>query len=199
MIKELLDSKDYFKFMVARHPFERITSGYLNKLATDTDPPFRRILMREIHRQRIGSGGEKDHVTFQEFVRFLHVNTNRHFEPIVNLCQPCYIRYDRVVKTETMDGDNADIINSYFGPFKRGLGTSSNVVGQKTSSSESTLTQHGRKFDIYRNVSRAEMEFMVNKFRHDLEYFGYSYRREEESGVVYTACVDGGGKGTQCC
>ena len=72
----LLNSMEYFKFMVARHPFERVYSAYMSKLVSGTDREMQKKLGGKIlnlfhpelpeKERRNGSG-----VTFKDFIQFI--------------------------------------------------------------------------------------------------------------------------------
>ena len=200
----MLNSKDYFKFMVARHPLDRLYSGYVNKLVSGIDQ-----IMIKNHGSRIlnmfhpeldpqvrarGYGA-----TFNEFVQYLKlpISNNKHWESIYNLCQPCFVQYDQVVKTETMDEDNFGIITKYL-PHKRSIGFAGNVVagGRQMSS----MTTHGRKLEAYSGLNLTDMNYIHDRYKNDLEYFGYSYSMQpnENNFTLYSSCVNSFG-GSMCC
>ena len=151
--KQLLANKNYLKFMIARHPFERLYSAYADKVEPIMDK--KRIANR--HVKRILKLFHKDlsqdqAPTFQEFIQYLRtpMSTNWHWEPIYNICQPCLINYDLVLKTETLDWDNDWIIKSRLKPYHRGLSMPANMQGRKCKT-ESLLSK-GKKMEIYKNI-----------------------------------------------
>ena len=206
MRQHFLTSDKYFRFILVRHPLERLHSGYVNKFVSGIDMALQKkyggMILRKYHPelsttvQNSGKG-----VTFEEFVRFLKEPKmlNPHWEPIVNLCQPCLVNYHAIVKTETMDEDNAVIIAKYLLPYTRGLGTANNVVagGPQTDS----LTQTGRKFEEFQTLSEEQMIFLQQRFQKDLDYFGYTWsirRNESGSYALYSSCVNGALTKTCC-
>ena len=203
--QQLLTSGEYYKFMIARHPFERLYSGYMNKLVSGIDR-----MMQKKHGYRIltmfhpklpenerrnGLG-----VRFNEFVKYLKApqSRNPHWEPIYNLCQPCKVRYNQVIKTETLDEDNVDIIKTYFGPHHRGIGTKGNVVagGRQLSS----LTRKGRKIDVFEDLDKTDLKYLLQRFSNDMAMFGYNWTLDtpNRNSTIHTACVNGA-KNKMCC
>ena len=199
MREHMLTSDEYFRFMIARHPFERLYSAYYNKLVSGIDTVMlrnwgKRILDR-FHPdlpeavRKAGKG-----VKFEEFVRILkEPNTNNpHWEPVVNLCQPCLVNYDYIVKTETMDEDNEPIINEHLLPYRRGLHTADNVVAGGPR--QTSLTSKGREIEEYQGLSEEDLKFVEDRFEQDLRYFGYSWKTENSNsgtGPLFSSCTHG--------
>ena len=201
---EILQSDEYFKFMVTRNPFERLHSGFINKFVSDLDPAMRRrhgsLILDLFHPEleesirREGKG-----VTFAEFIRYVkhdRYSRNEHWEPAFNLCQPCVVRYDQIVKTETMDEDNAEIITKHLGPYSRGIRSAYNIgIDSRTTRHNGTsLSRIGRKLEAYSALSLTDIKFILFKYRKDFEYFGYAWkfiRNETNRPVLYSSCTQG--------
>lgn len=103
--------ENYYKFMIVRNPFERILSGYRNKieprlradkLNTFPDSIKRKILMQyrpnELLYWQKTSRKFNISVTFTEFVRYLietsKMELNEHFAPSTDVCHPCFVKFD---------------------------------------------------------------------------------------------------------
>ena len=207
----ILKSKEYFRFMVARHPFERIYSAYKDKIVEGSSPAMKIHHAREIlemFRTNITNEQWKkgDSVTFKEFVRYLKIRrtTNRHFLPVEDDCRPCLINYDYIVKTETMNEDNEYIIDHFLGPTKRGMGTAKHVVANKPEADDRpVLSPKGRLLEAYQTLTAEDVAFLAERFGGDLLHFGYDWRVENSTGnaaAVYSLCTAGGqGEGINAC
>lgn len=101
--------KNYFKFMFARYPFDRIYSAYWDKLNPGNDV-FRNVTGRKIKRlfrRKNATNDDDDPVTLDEFARYLTGlrRADDHWSRIVDLCNPCAVRYDVIGKYETFMDD----------------------------------------------------------------------------------------------
>ena len=189
-----LTNKDYYKFMVARRPFDRLYSAYRNKFA----PPgalavtrthgahilelFHPFMNKTL--QQLGQG-----VTFREFIQYLELplSFNLHWESVYDLCQPCVIQYDEILKTETYPGDIEHIILNHLGPYHRGFGTKHNVASGGIT--DASLTDLGRHMEEYSSLAQWHMDYLTHRYQQDLQYFGYSWRKDHTG--IYTSCTKG--------
>merc|ERR1711971_1382315 len=120
--------QDTFRFMVVRHPFERILSAYRDKLEDlerDIDARdgfyytmYGKHIVAEYRQQEAKNSTEENlgrEPTWREFVTYL-LNTpvtkfDEHWMPIWMLCSPCIVKYDVIAKMETF---SEDTIADYF-------------------------------------------------------------------------------------
>ena len=109
--------KNYLKFFIARHPFERLVSAYRNKFA-DNNTYFERTFgahILRLYRKNLtnieyesGKG-----VTFKEFIYWIidkHV-FDAHWAPVFSLCFPCLLPFDFIGKMETLVEDSEEILS----------------------------------------------------------------------------------------
>ena len=102
--------KDYYTFLIVRHPFERLLSAYRNKFSQAKADNFRKKyggrILRAYRSERLSHQQYKSgvNVTFTEFCRFvvdLHRKwpytensrvINEHWNSVRNVCRPCSLR-----------------------------------------------------------------------------------------------------------
>ncbi|XP_053404571.1 carbohydrate sulfotransferase 13-like [Mercenaria mercenaria] len=108
------------KFIFVREPYERLLSGYVDKLFLPCAPywfELGRFIVKSF-RQNGGSSASScgDDVTFEEFVRYYlysyKTNTKRdvHFSHNYEHCRPCEIDYDYIAKLENFKEDTLFIL-----------------------------------------------------------------------------------------
>lgn len=120
-------------FLIAREPFERLISGYRNKLEGFRNQYYKPIANYIVEKYR----SEEDKIrlpnkgpTFKEFIQFLirsHKNNdtfNEHWAPIYQFCTPCTVNFTLIAKVETLDRDSNFII--------RQSGLEQLLLGKKT-------------------------------------------------------------------
>lgn len=101
------------KFLIVRHPLERLLSAYRDKLEHMQGREYyykrfgRRITLR--YREPVDNvnATAKLEPTFAEFLRFIvnEKHFDEHWAPYYLTCEPCAIQYDYVLKFETLDRD----------------------------------------------------------------------------------------------
>ena len=149
--------KTFYKFMITRHPLERLVSAYIDKLQSGSDTVWQKnlgkIILHETHKElapetvNLGQG-----VLFQEFIWYINeigYHNEEHWAPISELCEPCIIDYDRIVKLETHSHDTTDIIIKKLAPTSYGTGLRKNIVmgGPKTA------LKSGQVVPMFHNLS----------------------------------------------
>lgn len=123
----ILRLKTYQKFLVVRHPVERLLSAYKNKFVSATPDGYAFQRAYAYHMMTFarntslvppsGAG-----MTFKEFLSFL-VSHNpayfqEHWAPYFHLCHPCTISYDFIGVYETLEDDSNQILRKINAPIE---------------------------------------------------------------------------------
>ena len=114
--------KTGMKFLVARDPFSRLFSAYINKYLLMEHRRQLNSMQQRYKRDMFSIGGEVCgyNLTFQDFLDFsldVAFNTqrriDRHWAPVYLLCHPCEMDYDVIAKQETLSQDLKFIIEHF--------------------------------------------------------------------------------------
>ncbi|KAG7174844.1 Carbohydrate sulfotransferase 10-like 4 [Homarus americanus] len=103
----------YSKVMIVRHPFARIVSAYIDKIASSPFSKLSRYIIKRYSHQESGQTFRAP--SFEEFVRYLvdstpveddvrvkkKHRTNRHWFPYYANCAPCDIQYNVIATMDT--------------------------------------------------------------------------------------------------
>lgn len=183
------------KFMIVRHPFERIVSAYRDKLENinigqkdGVQYFYEKYGKKIVSKYRKSNNGTRrfklPHLddrpdipppegiepTFDEFVQYLIdtdlvQHSDDHWMPYYLFCTPCYINYDVIAKFETLERDQMYILK------KLGL-------EQKIAPKWKHLTKGKKTADIARkymkSISRDKILKLAKKYEVDFEMYGYT-------------------------
>ena len=176
--KKIVSSKDYFKFIIVRNPFDRLVSAHRNKFI---EIKYRKdIISRIKERFRNNPQDMEFDVQFEEFVTFLSDSypsgKDMHWERFEELCQPCSISYDFVLKLETVDSDLPLLLEKIL-KSKSEL-TSVPIMNR---SSNSTGPSSYKPLHQFKNIPENILRQLMEVYEFDFNAFGYSFDTETES------------------
>lgn len=178
-----------FRFMVVRHPFERILSAYRDKLedlSRDLEARdgyyytrYGKAIVSEYRKKKNNAPNEKldmknnvtnerPEPTWKEFITYLLstpvTKYDEHWTPIWMLCSPCIVRYDVIAKMETFSED------TMFTIAQAGLGNKLSVEWKHrtgTGGSSDTIAEY------FSQLTKSEVAALFSKYRLDFELYGY--------------------------
>ncbi|KAH8402861.1 hypothetical protein KR222_007681 [Zaprionus bogoriensis] len=167
-------------FIIARNPFERLLSAYRDKIVFALPYSFHDKLGRSIVRsyrkkpKLIARAGNTKYPSFPEFVHWLLDQVKRgsyidmHFVSATSFCTPCLIRFDMILKFESLAEDQLYLIEKtglqrVIAPVWRNMGKG----GRKTQE----LQQQ-----FYSQLTRQEMMELYDYYQFDFVLFGYDIK-----------------------
>lgn len=171
------------KFLVARHPFQRLVSAYQDKLqdyardlkyrggyyyamyGADIVTKFREKFQTKFPKHPLFLRKEP---SFVEFVWYL-IETplshyDEHWKPIFLLCPPCHFKFDVIVKMETFNRDTDFILE------QRNL---KDLVSLKKSHSSSSGSSDNSTKALFSQLSKPLVQALYEKYRLDFLMFEY--------------------------
>lgn len=163
------------KFLIVRHPLERLLSAYRDKLEHMRDREYyykrfgRRIVLKYRRASSDATAGRLE-PTFAEFLRFIVSERyfDEHWAPYYSTCEPCAVRYDYILKFETLDRDQSFLIqDAKLGGYlyERDYPRNVNPLGATT---RETLDQY------VRGISRSLLDEVYKIYENDYKLFNYS-------------------------
>ena len=170
------------KFLVARHPFERVISAYVDKLENYTrDVEYRGgyyyamyghdIVSTYRHKYKLKFPEnplfDRREPSFLEFVEYL-IDTplekfDEHWKPIFILCPPCHFSFDIIIKMETFKEDTNFLLN------QRDLDV--NILARKHQAKGSDGKELAKR--LFSQVPKRMVESLHKKYRVDFDTFEY--------------------------
>uniref|UniRef100_H2Z9Y6 Carbohydrate sulfotransferase n=1 Tax=Ciona savignyi TaxID=51511 RepID=H2Z9Y6_CIOSA len=125
--------KHYTKFVVVREPFDRALSAYKDKFLVKPGygrPAFLKLAkaIKEEYGNKSSQSSAKQNAypNFAEYVKYLvdplndripsHYSEPRHWQPQTDLCYPCNIRYDYVLRLENIEEESEFILREIGAP-----------------------------------------------------------------------------------
>eukprot|EP00096_Caligus_rogercresseyi_P006724 TRINITY_DN2347_c1_g1_i1.p1 TRINITY_DN2347_c1_g1~~TRINITY_DN2347_c1_g1_i1.p1 ORF type:complete len:364 (-),score=80.51 TRINITY_DN2347_c1_g1_i1:443-1534(-) len=168
-------------FIVGRHPFERLISGYRDKIIkahvnSYHDQMKRRILMefRGLSPKAYVPGVSNP--TFQEFFRYIMKEHQRssngemdmHWTPVHRFCNPCQVRFSDIILFETFDRDTNFLLE------KTGiLPKFPDIRPQKLNAAKDGKKSSELMMNYLKELSLEEYKSLSELYAVDFDIFGY--------------------------
>ncbi len=112
--------KEYYKFVIYRHPIERLASAWYNKFVQERSYStgyFENIYStfgkRMVNLTIVPFNGFLEALVSTNVHRWVRFSRDKHWEEQFKLCHPCHIKYDYIAKVETMDTDAKVLLTQY--------------------------------------------------------------------------------------
>jgi hypothetical protein len=184
--KKILET--YLKVMTVRHPLDRAISAYVDKFVASKlrDPIIKCIdhinkNYRDKQNQiklKKGVNTIPSGVTIQDFVNLVLDPTspyNPHWDMAFNLCHPCAIQYDCVIRTETIAEDAQYILEI----LSQGLDSplELEIVHTRTNNTVDDVTDptFAKVLENFEKIPKYQLEQLKEVYKHDMEVFGYDF------------------------
>ena len=193
--------KNYKKFMFVRNPFERLASAYFNKafptVAWDGKSrdyyyaQIQKFTLNNFQHENITASVRKHYnATFREFVAYILKHNDVHWDSMQRFCDPCNIKYDYILRMETMQRDSQALMRDLYP--KAGPLPVANAAMKKDKSDQTSTWVKPKVLGLFSQISEDLMDKLYKKYTFDLEFYGYSFNRNNFSATC-------NGWGQKCC
>ena len=187
-ILKLSKSQENIVFIVKRHPFKRLLSGYKDKiLSIHKNHYFYKIAQKILEKYRglpqrkFREYDDKDaRPSFSEFIEYVLDNyeetkeIDMHWAPVVEFCSVCNVQYTHVLDFENLSEEFEQMKNSMKVLQERKLNYIHENVNSKSPSSLKNIQENLQSLrpEIY--------ERLQNLYKKDFKVFGYKLPTYEE-------------------
>ena len=175
--------KNWTKYIVVRHPLQRLVSGYFEAIVKRREyPKPDKSIMSFLELSRRVASGEL-------------LDKNTHWMRYTRRCQICDVRYDYIVKQETINYDKTRFEHLY--------GFNGSIPLQKWHPNRQfdvSADQQIHKYDpILRSLQRRHpraMNGLLKIYKYDMDSFGYHWNSTTGQSYCSADTVDGA---SNCC
>jgi len=191
------------KFIIVRHPFERLVSAYRDKLAGfSRNKHYLDMRKHIITNYRLDKKNKSAIPTFRESVDFVlnelkkmeagssNLVIDGHFMPYTRRCIPCAIDYDVIIKFETLEDDSQYLIEQCqledklqvthenaapTGPrTAQGQKNKSKKVKSGESLPDKSSSSSTKSLEFFKEIESDKIRQLFEHYRYDFEIFDYS-------------------------
>ncbi len=198
--KETSDTliKDYYKFVMYRHPLERLVSAYRSKVrrrplsGIDDEQPHYNWLKKKIYKHTHpeeykewfkGAGSHDVDISFRDFITYWlendHYRTqhDEHLMPIFDLCAPCNVRYDYYGHFETFEQDARVLVEQ--------IGTDMTYLRKEYYNQESNRTSF-IALNLYMELSDKQKTAVLERLSQDIDFYYhlFPYKRDSHKFIL---------------
>ncbi|KAK2162140.1 hypothetical protein LSH36_103g06063 [Paralvinella palmiformis] len=110
----------YSKLIVVRHPFDRLMSAYSNKFVEEGyySKAFAKHILKEFADRVTYDSHGIMRISLNQFLFLISKYyyrgfLDRHWQSYYDLCHPCDVHYDKIIKLETLDEDISAFTRHY--------------------------------------------------------------------------------------
>ena len=193
---------NYSKFMVVRHPLDRLLSAYYDKAFPHFMGKRRFIsaMYGNISEYALSHFHSNDSITQQdvenynatleEFAHYTLGHPNNHWDDTLIKCGHCFIDYDYILRLETMDIYAVKVLSRHY-PNVPSLPAYNSM--RKTSAAQNIATS--KTLTEFQKLNQSLIAQLTEKYKLSMDLFGYYY--DDNSQSAY--CSLKGEHGENCC
>ena len=170
--------------MVVRNPFDRLLSSYLDKAFprrnSDNDiQKYYYAIENYVLSHNMTSPeqwrAQKGIATFEQFLNYALIKKpdDHHWRPLHKFCDPCSIKYDHILRVETMQHDSKQLLSKLYPDVLElpNSNPSKSIFNFQPSTKAAAKPLH----KYYSSLPRWMVEKLVEMYQLDLQLFGYTF------------------------
>ncbi|XP_064100078.1 carbohydrate sulfotransferase 8-like isoform X2 [Macrobrachium nipponense] len=171
----------FYRFMIVRHPFERLLSAYRDRIEDTTHRSWQReffgpqilaVTRPKLKESEMKTSGSLSVIpTFTEFVQYLletHMDKyDPHWAPFWKHCAPCAVSYHAIGKRETQLQDERFILE------ESGLATKANLKILEENAHQGRGDTQKLMLKYFSTLNLSTLEKLYRRYEVDFYLFGY--------------------------
>ncbi len=166
---------EFYKFLVVRHPFDRLVSTHADKFANPKNKYYSRVFKRIIQ-ARTGVNVEKEQITFPQFIKLVSENffsgfRDEHWQLVTSICHPCEIPYDQIIKLEHFNSEIQPVLER----FRTGNNNKYNLTLGNRNNKRTVVDKYAQTNLAYKDIPQDNIRRLYNIYKSDFRLFGYSW------------------------
>ena len=181
--------KHYFKFIVVRHPFDRLMSTYHEKFGgnpVNYAPQFKSVIHEHFGTNTANDKKGRILLNANQFLELVATERKRfnnfHWKNYMSYCHPCLIQYDHVVYMETMDDDIGIVLDHLAYP------NGTRPVLPHRNMKRNVSARFEEVSDVYRGVKPEIIQRLLATYGRDIDVFGYTWNHTTGPGCEKCVC-----------
>ncbi len=171
----------YHKLILVRHPLDRLISAYHEKFIVNAVYPkaLNKTIMRKFGAKAVNFVNGVPRISFHQFLKLIiYYRKDRHWLPYMDICQPCNIQYDSILKLETLQTDLEQVLPLFLNPGQQSVPFPHGNRRRNETNKLSSVTETFRKLDpqLVKAVS--------DIYGYDMALFGYTWDNRTGAGCL---------------
>ena len=176
----------YSKLIVVRHPFDRLMSAYSNKFVEEGyySKAFAKHILKEFADRVTYDSHGIMRISLNQFLFLISKYyyrgfLDRHWQSYYDLCHPCDVHYDKIIKLETLDEDISAFTRHYTDDD---TGTAATFPALNMARNDDNKLAEVTR--IFSKVDRGIIKALLEIYHKDFELFGYTWSHTKGAGQV---------------
>ena len=183
--------ESYTKFIVVRHPFDRLMSAYKDKfIQKHYTKRYRQTIEELLGHERAPKAGQR--ISFEDFLQLIIDGYetgkffNKHWASYMDLCHPCLVKYDHILKLETLGTDSRTALSLFLNEGETAVSMPHLNDKRPVEEKLSSVTQ------TFKQLNEPLVQAVMAIYAADFKLFGYQWDKTE-------GATCNSEKGQSCC
>ena len=170
--------RDYYKFILVRHPLVRFRSAYSRMFLSGTTglEKYQHIFSKAYKKSKLTDITGKSKINFYQFLQLVIRSKSfrdEHWMTYHWMCLPCHIRYDAILKLETIQNDIQTIMD------RLEADENNTTRAYEVFWNMRSLYKYEITNEVIRTVPSGLLKPLLKRCQIDLDLFGYTWDNDQ--------------------